>query len=65
VDAAKGEIHDLDQKSGGGAEGNETKTNERREQFPIRNKAVFNDAPCYRAPLKNAAGKASLTQTVR
>lgn len=35
------------------------------EQIPTRNKAVLNDAASYRAPLKNAPGKASLTQTVR
>ncbi|MEG1327034.1 MAG: hypothetical protein RSD99_19210, partial [Janthinobacterium sp.] len=28
------------------------------EKIPTRNKAVFNDAACCRAPLKNAAGKA-------
>ena len=37
----------------------------KQEQIRIRNKAVFIDAACDRAPLKNAAGKAPLTQTVR
>jgi hypothetical protein len=45
--------------------GKRDKNKWKKEQIPTRNKAVFNDAPCYRAPLKNAAGKASLTQTVR